>query len=233
MSSSTANAAPNWNAIRLVVFDVDGTLYDQRGLRMRMLQEMLGHAVRARSIDFIRTLRVYRHVREQLGEELRENFESELLARTVRRTGGSPERVKAIAEEWLEQRPLRHLVRYRYANLPALFEGLRTQGKIIGIFSDYPARRKIEALQLQADFIVCAGDAEVGVLKPHARGLQLLMCRAGVTAPQTLMIGDRAERDGLAAQAANVPALIRSRKSIAGWQTFSGYDEAVFSALLA
>jgi FMN phosphatase YigB (HAD superfamily) len=74
---------------------------------------------------------------------------------------------------------------------------------------------------------------DVGVLKPHARGLQLLMSRAATDPAQTIMIGDRPERDGLAAQAASVRALILSRKSIIGWQTFARYDEPLFSSVAA
>jgi putative hydrolase of the HAD superfamily len=139
--------------------------------------------------------------------------------------------VRSTAGEWLERRPLRHLIRYRYPRLPELFQGLRKHGKRIGIFSDYPAREKLEALGLDADVVVCASDADVGVLKPHPKGLHVLMSRAAMSPAQTILIGDRPERDGEAAQAANVHSLILSRKSIGGWQTFARYDEPVFSAV--
>jgi HAD superfamily hydrolase (TIGR01549 family) len=231
VSPRVAEGALNWNEIRLVVFDVDGTLYDQRGLRFCMLREMLVSSVRRRDTDFIRVLRVYRRIREELGDSLHENFEQELTSRTAALVGCSQEQVRSTAEEWLERRPLRHLIRYRYPKLPELFQGLRNHGKTIGIFSDYPARRKLEALELAADVVVCAGDEDVGMLKPHAKGLQVLMSRAAMNPAETIMIGDRPERDGLAAQAANVRALILSRKSINGWQTFDRYDRPLFSAI--
>jgi len=229
VSPRTAQCALNWDEIRLVVFDVDGTLYDQRGLRLRMLQEMLLSSIRRRDIDFISILRAYRRIREQLGDSLQEDFERELNSRTAALVGCSEEQVRSTAGEWLERRPLRHLIRYRYPLLPELFQGLRKQGKTIGIFSDYPARKKLEALELNADVIVCASDEDVGVLKPHARGLHVLMSRAATNPAETILIGDRPERDGLAAQAANVRALILSRKSLGGWQTFKRYDDPLFS----
>ena len=231
MSPRPVNGALSWGEIRLVAFDVDGTLYDQRGLRFRMLREMVLAAIRSRDIDFIRILSAYRRIREQLGDALQEDFERELISRTAAFVGCGEERVRSTAGEWLERRPLRHLIRYRYPRLPELFQGLRSRGKKIGIFSDYPARAKLEALELDADVIVCASDADVGVLKPHPRGLHLLMSRAATDPAQTILIGDRPERDGLAAQAANVRALIRSRKSIEGWQTFDRYDDPLFSTV--
>ena len=231
MSSRTVNSALNWDEIKLVVIDVDGTLYDQRGLRVCMLREMLLSSIRSRNIGFIYILRAYRRIREQLGDSLHEDFERELTSRTAALVGCSEEQVRATAEEWIELRPLRHLIRYRYARLPELFQGLRKHGKKIGIFSDYPARKKLDALELDADLIVCAGDEDVRVLKPHARGLHVLMSRAATNPTETILVGDRTERDGLAAQAANVRALIRSRKSIDGWQTFAGYDDPLFSTV--
>lgn len=229
MSPHPDHDAPNWNEIRLVVLNVDGTLYDQRGLRLRMLQEMLLAVARTRGIGFIRILRAYRRIREQLGDSLQEDFERELAMRTAAAVGCTEEQVRSTAEEWLEYRPLRHLIHYRYPHLPELFQRLRRHGKAIGIFSDYPARRKLDALGLDADLIVCATDEDVRVLKPHAKGLHLIMSRAAVNPADTIMIGDRPERDGLAAQAANVRALIRSRKPLNGWQTFGRYDGPLFS----
>lgn len=229
MRAPTINSPLKWDEIRLVAFDVDGTLYAQRGLRFRMFREMLHSAMRTRSIGFIRILRDYRRIREQLGESLHENFEQELISRTAALSGCTTDQVQSTADEWLERRPIRHLIHYRYPNLRELFRGLRDRGKKIGIFSDYPAHRKLEALELDADIVVSACDKDVGVLKPHPRGLHILMARAAVDPAQTIVIGDRPERDGLAARAANVRVLIRSSKPIDGWQTFERYDDPLFS----
>ncbi len=231
MRPDSATSTLNWGEIRLVAFDVDGTLYDQRGLRLRMLREMLLAAIGGRGVGFIRILSAYRRLREELGESGQEDFERELTARTAALVGCNEARVTSTAEEWLEQRPLRHLARYRYPGLPELFRGLREQGRKIGIFSDYPARQKLAALELEADFIVSATDADVRVLKPHSKGLHVLMSRAAVSPRETVLIGDRAERDGLAARGAQVRALIRSSKPIDGWQTFTRYDDPLFAAI--
>ena len=43
----------DWRDIRLVVFDVDGTLYKQRSLRLRMGRDMVIHAVAKRELNAI------------------------------------------------------------------------------------------------------------------------------------------------------------------------------------
>jgi FMN phosphatase YigB (HAD superfamily) len=85
---------------------------------------------------------------------------------------------------------------------------------------------------LSADHVVSATDEGVGVLKPHPRGLELLISAAGAKAHQTMLIGDRADRDGLAAQRAGALALIRSSRPMEAWRTFKSFDDPVFAPLL-
>jgi len=224
--------APDWAGIDLVVFDVDGTLYRQRPLRLRMARELLVHSVRRRDAKIIAVLARYRRLREQLGEAQAVDFEPALVARTAAAASVSPDKVRAIVAEWIDERPLRHLAACRYPGLPQLFAGLRRRGKAIGVLSDYSARAKLEALDLAADHVAGAADAGIGVLKPHPRGLNALIAMAGAAPHRTLVIGDRPDRDGLAAHAAGAKALIRSSRPIAGWQTFARYDDPLFAPVL-
>jgi putative hydrolase of the HAD superfamily len=155
------------------------------------------------------------------------------MTRTVARTGQPAERIEAIVSEWIERRPLAYIASCRYDGLVELFAGLRRQNKSIGIYSDYPADEKLQKMTLSADYILAASDPGVGIQKPDPRGLQMLMQRAGVGPAQTVLIGDRPERDGLAARRAGVLPLIRSDGPREGWLTFSTYSDPVFAALRA
>lgn len=223
--------ALDWNAIELVVFDVDGTLYDQRALRRRMLVEMIGHTLAKRSLTTLRVLRIYRALREAMGEEEVEGFGDILLERTAQRAGVGRAQVEEIVDEWLHQRPLVHLRACRYPGIKELFVALKESGKKVGIFSDYPAIDKLDALGLEADFVTCAEDPDIGILKPHPRGLETIIAAAGVARLETLMIGDRVERDGEAARRAGVMVLIRSPRPISGWSCFAAYASPIFQPL--
>lgn len=223
----------DWSGIELVVFDVDGTLYDQQALKIRLARDMVFHAILDRDLSFLSVIRTYRRIRERLGEEEVGNFQSVLIAQTVASTGCTEEKVLDIVAEWIEQRPLPYLKACRYPGLAELFAGLKRCGKTIGIFSDYPGRAKLAALGLAADFIVSAQDDGIGLLKPHPRGLEFLMTEAGACAATTVLIGDRSERDGLAAQRAGVRCLIRSSKPKQDCQTFARYDDPLFTPLLS
>jgi putative hydrolase of the HAD superfamily len=236
MTDSSISARPpgslDWSSIQLVVFDVDGTLYRQSTLRLLMACDMLLHALSTRTWSHVKVLSRYRRLREEMGDGETDNFDAPLVARTAAATGASPEAVRAIVAEWMEKRPLRHLERCRYDGIVALFEGLRTAGKRIAILSDYPVIEKLASLGLSADHVACAADAGVGILKPHPRGLQWLIREAGVEPWQTVLIGDRVERDGFAAQRAGAHALIRSDKVRVGWTTFRRFDDPLFAPVL-
>ena len=221
----------DWENVHFVVFDVDGTLYRQRQLRLRMAWDILLYTLLKRDLNVIAVLARYRRIRERLGDEQGIDFERALITQTATATANSPDSVRSIVAEWIERRPLRYLAACRYPSLSQLFAGLRRSGKSIGILSDYPAEAKLEALGLTANYVVFAGD--VGLLKPHPRGLESLIAAAGVKPHETVVIGDRVDRDGLVARRAGAQALIRSSKPIEGWQTFTRFDDALFAPFLA
>lgn len=221
----------DWDAVRLVVFDLDGTLYDQRDMRRRMLRALIRDAALTRSLTNFRILRSFRSVREAISEQELLGFEDLTITRTAEMTHIPRERVQAIVSQWIDQRPIEHIRACRYPRVDELFASLKQHGKMIGVFSDYPGTAKLHAMELHADHVIYAGDPDVGLLKPNPRGLKVLMNKAGVSPSETLMVGDRVERDGLAAKRANVSALIRSDRSAPGWVSFSGYSDPIFEPL--
>jgi HAD superfamily hydrolase (TIGR01549 family) len=224
--------AINWERIRLVVFDVDGTLYNQKTLRLRILKDLLGHKIASRSLETLMILRLYRKLRETIGKQEIEGFERVLLARTAQKAGVEQAKVQSLVHEWMEQRPLAHIRACRYPHVVELFAALKSRNKIIGIFSDYPAVEKLRTMDLKADIIVSAIDENVGILKPNPRGLAVIMAAACVGPQETILIGDRTERDGEAALRAGTASLIRSNKPIKGWSCFANYAAPQFSLLL-
>lgn len=203
------NRAIDWDRIDLVVFDVDGTLYDAARLRRAMLRHLLGAAWQERSLRALQVLGTFRQVREALAQEACADFLSLQYTRTAALTGCDVQQVRALVQEWMQQRPLPLLRSCRWPRVQAVFAGLRVAGKPVWALSDYPAADKLRALGLQVDGAVSATDAEIARLKPDPRGLQAILARTGV------------------------PAWILSRRSAPGVRSFRGYDDPVFRPLLA
>jgi HAD superfamily hydrolase (TIGR01549 family) len=193
---------------RAVVFDVDGTLYWQRGLRWRMLWDLLFSAlVSSRTREDLRILRRFREIRETLGERVREGFAEAQYRLPAEALGVTPERVAEAVRRWIHERPPRYLRRYRVEGIEKWMEELRARGVRLGVYSEYPAEAKIRALGLSVDAAVASTDPEVDAFKPDAKGLQVVMKRLGVPVERTLFVGDREDRDRPCAEAAGVAFL--------------------------
>lgn len=224
--------AVNWDAAGLVIFDLDGTLYDQRRLRARMATDLLADAARDRSLTTLRVLRTFRRCREALALDPGAAFLSRQFSETAALTGVEEDTVRRIVVEWIERRPLARLRACRCDGVEVVFAGLRRTGRRIAIFSDHAASRKIEALGLEADIVVSAVDPDVARLKPNPAGLHKILRATRFSAGEALMIGDRFDRDFAAAAAVGMPALVRSRGSQAPCPTFRSYRDAVFAPIL-
>lgn len=221
----------DWSQIRLAVFDVDGTLYRQRPLRLRMARELVWHTLKTGDLSALRVVMSYRRIRERMGDEETIDFAAKTIEATAKATGVANADVAKIVNHWIESHPLPYLAKCRYPGLEELFRRLKDRGIIVGVFSDYPAIEKLKHLGLVADFVITAD--EVGVLKPHPAGLERLMSQAKVGADQTVMIGDRVERDGEVARRVGAQALIRSTSPQQGWRTFASYADPVFAPILS
>ena len=125
-----------------------------------------------------------------------------------------------------------HLRGARFADVDRLFSALRRTGRRIAAWSDHPAADKLKTLGLEADDWISANDADLGRLKPNPAGLQRLMARAGVQPHETLMIGDRVDRDGEAARRAGTFSLIRTRRPHPQFAGFRRYNDPIFQPIL-
>jgi len=229
-----ANGPINWKFIDLVVFDLDGTLYDQRRLRLLMATQLIGYVLRSGDIRLPHRLQTFRKVREELSDgERNEDFRPHQYRIPAARLRVDEAEIRNLVGEWMETRPLVHLRSCRYPGVAELFQVLRANGKAIAVYSDYPAREKLAAMELQADFVVAATDDDVARLKPDPSGLAKILTMSEVPAEKCLLIGDRYDRDGMAARKLNVRPLIRSPRPRAGWDTFERYNDGIFSNLNA
>lgn len=177
--------------IRGVLFDVDGTLYEQRVLRRRMAARLAAAywSRPDRGTHVIRALQAYRQAHEELRNQ---TYSSDLqLALAAIKSGYSVSDVRAVVDEWFERKPLELLRRCVYPDLPQFLRVLSERRIPCGVFSDYPAETKLSAMKLRDffDHVLCA--AEVGSLKPNPAGVLLLAERMGLAPADMLYIGDR------------------------------------------
>ncbi|MFK7923154.1 MAG: HAD family hydrolase [Bacteroidia bacterium] len=192
--------------LKMVIFDLDGTLYSLSRLRSLVVRDLLLYYMwrphRWRELQYIRR---FRSLREALGDQTHSNLADYQYEITAQDTGGKKEQIKKTIEEWMIRRPIKHLRTLQYEEVNPIFEQLRTADIKIAIFSDFPADEKLAGMGLKADYVLDATHPAVDQLKPHPRGLQYLMEQSGFAAEQCLFVGDRDDRDGEAARRAAMP----------------------------
>lgn len=220
----------DWQRVRLVVFDIDGTLYDQRCLRRKMIAELLQHCLRhPGDWKLLRLIDRFRRTRERLAEEEVQGVEELQYRRPAADLGMESQVVREMLEDWMLHRPLKHLRRCRYDWVDRFFAALRERGKTIVVLSDYPAGQKLEALGLEADILVSAVDPEVDRLKPHPAGLTRVLDLAHVSPREGLLIGDRDDRDGESARRVGMAYLLKSASPVPTGSFFTDYSQLLGS----
>ena len=211
------NPARQAERIAGILFDLDGTLYDQMRLRALMAMELLaaplwlGPGARHRW----RVLRAYRDAQERLRTNC--SLEEPIAARQLREaaaTGGVTETVAAAwVQEWMFRRPLKYLPYCRPRVLVTLLTFLRDRNVAVGVLSDYEPARKLAALALadHFDVVLCSTDPAVNVLKPHPRAFLHACTAMGLEPRAVLYVGDRPDVDAAGAHAAGMSCVIIGR----------------------
>ena len=202
-----------------MLFDVDGTLYTQRPLRLQMAVELLlAGPLRGRLVTpDLKVLQRYRKLRETLRDHRPEGValaEAEYLV-PARDLGVEVERVREVVEEWIHRRPLRHLGTVCRRGLQEGLQRLREAGLRIGVFSDHRIGHKLEALGIHdlVDGAWDATDPEIDAFKPDPRGFEVCCERLGVPCNEAVYVGDRAEVDLAGARAARMACLLIGQKA--------------------
>jgi HAD superfamily hydrolase (TIGR01509 family) len=188
---------------KVVVFDLDGTLYSKRG--------MVKHMMLSAPFEW-RMMLIERRTRKQLkgiwtGDEksfyhlyfssmAHGHLFSEQYAKRWYETRYMPLMVKVL-QKWYK--PVQWL-------LPFL-QQCREQGLRLVVLSDYGhTKEKIQALGLDEslfDWVVSA--PELGGLKPAPELMARVAATMGVLPQQCLLVGDREDTDGELAKSVNAP----------------------------
>lgn len=219
--------------LRAVVLDVDGTLYDQRPLRLAMAWRLGRYCAGSprEGLPALRIIRAYRRAQEVLrhavpGREPLAGWQLRIAAESV---GVEEELVRQVVERWMEREPLDLLRRGLRPGLGDFLAEAKRRGLRLAALSDYPLRAKLGALGLEAAFDarVCAQDPEVNRLKPDPRGLRVALARLDAAAAEALYVGDRPDVDAAAARAAGMRCVIvgcRGRRG-EGWVGVGDFRE--------
>lgn len=199
-----------WQDLQLVVFDVDGTLYQQSKLRKIMFFRLISwYIFRPWRYREILILYSFRKEREKKAGYHSNNLEEEQYNWCAEKTGCKPEEVKKVVNYWMFEMPNKYLLKCRYPGIDSFVYNLKYRGIKTAILSDYNSLDKLKKMQIEVDLQVSATDPMVNSLKPMPDGLNLILFEMKIyDKKKCLFIGDRLELDGECARRAQVPFLL-------------------------
>jgi len=190
--------------IKLVSWDVDGTLYSIGRMKWHLLGMFLREVVRGRGFAARRELAALRRYRATID---------------VARSGGgaldeTPQKQKArelllsVERRWYGPAIQKTGTPAGVTNLLS-FLAARSVPQVV--ISDYEAEYKLEALGLDGRFASIYVGESLGFVKPSPRVFQRIAADFEIPTASLLHIGDRADRDEAGAQAAGCQCLILGR----------------------
>lgn len=192
--------------IKTVVLDVDGTLYDKRGLAGRMVRHLWW------CLPLLMSERLARRTMHEVQYSSGEEFYAIFFRRMARGHWWGP----GVAEKWYSHVYLPTMVRliakYHRARpeVLTLIDECKRRGIAMAIYSDYGGvLDKLAALGIdekQFDLIVDA--PELGALKPSAESARKVLELLGADPQTTLFVGDREDKDGETARAVGAHFLL-------------------------
>jgi FMN phosphatase YigB (HAD superfamily) len=188
---------------RAWLVDLDGTLYAPVPVKLLMGAELAFTGWSAAPV-----LKRFREEHERVRELGLEGDPFVLqMERTAEALGRPVADVEGHVRDWMIERPGRWLAAFRRRALLDEIGAFRRAGGRTALVSDYPARRKLEALGATAlfDAVIAAGEPGGPTrLKPHPDGYLRAAAALDVEPTACLVIGDREDADGAAARSAGM-----------------------------
>lgn len=179
--------------VKAVIFDFDGTFYDNHGVGKDLV---LSHPLN------LWRIKSEREVRKSLKNQsfgTKEAYMMEYSKRIASKTTLSVSK----AQKWYEEKYLNWLTasigkKQAYDKVEELITSLKNKGIKVAVYSDYPAlKERMKVINLNADLADYIFDAEsLGGQKPAKPLMEKILSEMGVTPDTLLVVGDRVDTDG-------------------------------------
>ena len=208
--------------LQAVAFDLDGTLYPNSVLYMRVIPLFFRYPR-----IFTRFGRVRRKIRKFRPIEDFYTLQAELFAEEMDISlSKSREMIEKIIyptwEEILGETDL-------YSGVREVFETLRSMGLKLGVLSDFPVPKKLELLKIDGIWDYAYSSEEVGYLKPNPEPFTHLADCLSLAPEDVLYVGNNYEYDIVGASKVGMKTayLSSKRKNPLPDISFSKYSELV------
>ncbi|MDR0585859.1 MAG: HAD family hydrolase [Treponema sp.] len=206
--------------IRGVAFDLDGTLYANYKLNIRLVPFVLRHLAFSGAFAGVRRA-LHKAAVKETGERPRvlpgagippESFYDTQAALLAKRLKIDPESAKEKIDRLIYRGWEEHFARIKpFPHTAETLSSLKTLGFRLGLLSDFPPRRKLELLGLDGFFDAVFSTEELGVLKPDPAPFVKLASAMGLPPEDILYVGNNPHYDIIGAKKAGMRAALLRR----------------------
>ena len=176
---------------KALIVDLDGTLYYQKPVQICMALELLSYYLS--HFWHINELFLILKYRNQHNNN--QTFELSSFALSQKKDIPFIER---LVQTWLFDKPLKWIKLFADKDLIKTLNKIKQQIPII-IYSDYQTHEKLKTLSFEPSFEFSYDKKNICFLKPNPQGLKFIADQLSLSAKDILVIGDRQDKDGLAA----------------------------------
>ena len=180
--------------ITAVAFDLDGTLYPNYRLNIRLLPFLMGHwrllLAFARARDHIRS------EQETSPSSFRDDFYDYQAQLTAERLNMPPKQIGEMLERLIYRGFEEHFLKIKlFPHVKEVLAELRSAGLKLGLLSDFPPIIKLNNLGIAEgwDAVLCS--EETGAVKPALRPFVRLAEELGCAPAQILYVGNSRRYD--------------------------------------
>ena len=193
----------------VIIFDLDGTLYDQVKLRRILMRKLLFRLLTFRTgLSDFRIISCFRKEREKKKGYASGRLKEEQYEWCAESLGLTPDRVRKSIDYHMQKFPLKFLKGVKFSGINDFFEFLYNEKIRIVVYSDYPIEEKLKALGLTATASYCSTHKSINQFKPSVKALKLICGEMKCTPGRMIYIGDRQDTDGEGARLAGIPFIL-------------------------
>jgi putative hydrolase of the HAD superfamily len=206
--------------IRGVAFDLDGTLYANYKLNIRLVPFVFRHLALSGAFAGVRRA-FHKAAAKGAGERLRvlpeagippESFYDAQAALLAERLKIDPESAKEKTDRLIYRGWEEHFARIKpFPHVAETLSSLKALGFRLGLLSDFPPRRKLELLGLDSFFDAVFSTEELGALKPAPAPFVKLASAMGLPPKDILYVGNSPRYDIIGAKKAGMKAALLRR----------------------
>ena len=183
--------------IKVIAFDIDGTLYPAYRLNVRIIGHFIAHATQFLHFGLVR-----RQLRRTAPLSNFFEYQARLLAKRLK---VDSETAKKILDDMAYSGLAKYFKNIKtYENVYETFEKLKEAGYRLALLSDFPPEQKGELWGLKPFCDKILSTEKIGALKPSKYPFGILAMELGVKPEEILYVGNSAKYDVMGAKNAGM-----------------------------